>query len=386
MSGFSMELATKSDVMTEVVEQTKPLTEEEIKLREQAKNNVLAIVSMNLDSIEEKHGIVNAVENLGGKDINTANEKNKLMAVQIDKLSRSGAEGSTVANGLLALQEQVGKLDPKGIDFINRNGLLSKLFSPIKAYFSKYQSAQHVIDDTIENLKVGQKTLKDDNVTLEIEQSVMRQTTKNLNQALILAGYMDEEIEKAIAEESNKAEVNQEKIKFMQEEVQYPLRQNIMDIQQTILVNQNGIVAMEVIRRNNRELIKGVDRAIRVTVTALRTAVMVAGALYNQKIVLDSIKALNETTSNMIASTSEMLKEQGVAIQQQSSEATISPDKLKEAFANLTAAVEDISTFRQKALPEMKATIAEFKNMAEDGEKVIQKLEKGDMYTQENNI
>ena len=147
-------------------------------------------------------------------------------------------------------------------------------------------------------------------------------------------------------------------------------------MQQMIVVNQQGIVAMEVIRRNNKELIRGVDRAKNVTITALRTAVMVASALYSQKIVLSKIEKLNEATSNIISSTGRMLKEQGAAVQKQATESTISPDVLKQAFQDAIAAIEDISTFKQEALPKMAETVAQFKELAETGEKEIARLER----------
>ena len=78
----------------------------------------------------------------------------------------------------------------------------------------------------------------------------------------------------------------------------------------------------------------------------------VAGALYNQKIVLDKVKALNATTESMIASTSRMLKEQGTEIQRQATEATVSPETLKQAFADALGALDDISTYKQEALPQ----------------------------------
>ena len=155
----------------------------------------------------------------------------------------------------------------------------------------------------------------------------------------------------------------------------FPLRQKVMDFQQLLVVNQQGIVAMEVIRRNNLELIRAVDRAQSVTVSSLRVAVTVAGALYNQKIVLDKVKALNATTESMIASTSRMLKEQGTEIQRQATEATVSPDTLKQAFADALSALDDISTYKQEALPRIAQTIQEFKQIAEKGESRLKQME-----------
>ena len=148
-----------------------------------------------------------------------------------------------------------------------------------------------------------------------------------------------------------------------------------MDFQQLLVVNQQGIVAMEVIRRNNNELIRSVERAKTVTVTSLRTAVTVAGALYNQKIVIEKVNLVNETTNNMISSTSKMLKDQGVEIQRQATQANISPETLKQAFSDAITAMDDMMTYRQQALPQMRATIQEFYELAEEGEKQLNRID-----------
>ena len=157
----------------------------------------------------------------------------------------------------------------------------------------------------------------------------------------------------------------------------FPLRQRVMDMQQMIAVNQQGIMAIEVVIRNNKELIRGVERAKNVTISALKISVTVASALYNQKIVLKKIQLLNETTNNIISSTSKMLKEQGWEIHKQAIESNISVETLKTAFEDVISTLESISTYKQSALPQMKITINQFRELVEEGEQQIQKLEKG---------
>ena len=204
----------------------------------------------------------------------------------------------------------------------------------------------------------------------------MRNLTHQLTQNAEIGIQMDAALENAIA--NMQAEnADPDKVRFLQEEVLYPLRQRVQDFQQLLVVNQQGIIAMEIIRRNNKELVRSVDRAKLVTVAALRTAVTVAGALYDQKIVLEKIKALNEETGRMITATSTMLREQGSAIQQQSEEANISVETLTTSFNDALSALEAISTYKQEALPRIKENIARFQTLAAEGEKRIRSLEEG---------
>ncbi|MEJ7697304.1 MAG: toxic anion resistance protein [Candidatus Limnocylindrales bacterium] len=104
---------------------------------------------------------------------------------------------------------------------------------------------------------------------------------------------------------------------MLKEDMLFSVRQKHQDLLTQLAVSVQGYLALDVIRRNNLELIKGVQRATTTTVSALRTAVIVARALADQKLVLDQITALNTTTSNLIESTSEMLRHQSGQINEQ---------------------------------------------------------------------
>jgi uncharacterized protein YaaN involved in tellurite resistance len=273
------------------------------------------------------------------------------------------------------LQRELKDLDPSLIDF-TKTGILGKLFDPIRSYFAKYQKADSVIADIIVSLDKGNATLKNDNTTLEIEQQAMRDLTKKLMKEIQLGTLMDESIEKQI-EAAKAGNEDPEKVKFVTEEVLFPLRQRFMDMQQMIVVNQQGVMATELVIRNNKELMRGVERAKNVTISALRISVMVAGALYNQKIVLKKIQMLNDLTNLFISSNAQMLKKQGAEIQKGSMEANISVETLKTAFADVMEALDSISTYKQEALPKMRDTINQFKELTAKSEEQIQQLEKG---------
>ena len=331
------------------------------------------IVNVNLDSVASRREITSAVNDLGTDIMERSANKNAILAKRMGELSRGGSESGEVAKSLEELAIKMRDLDPSGIDFV-KAGPLSGFFNPVRRYFERYKSADAEIADIVKSLDRGRTTLKQDNITLELEEGAMRDLTKQLNQKLEMAIDLDAYLTQKI-EEIRATGNDDERVRFLEEEVVFPLRQKIMDFQQLLVVNQQGIVAMDVVRRNNLELVRAVDRAEHVTVASLRTAVTVAGALYNQKIVLDKIAALNATTNDMITATSRMLKEQGVAVQRQATEASVSPETLKQAFSDALSALNDISMYKQRALPQMQQTIADFRQIAEEGERRLQQME-----------
>jgi uncharacterized protein YaaN involved in tellurite resistance len=372
---FTMQVPDEAEIEKEVLEQVKPKPKEEAQLLAQAEKNAADILTLDIDEFAKKKEILQSIESFGAESMKRSASKNSLLQMTVGELSRKGDEGGPVAEGLMDLNRELKDLDPSLIDF-TKTGLLGKLFDPVRAYFAKFQSAESAIADIIVSLDKGKTTLKNDNITLEIEQQAMRDLTKKLMKEVQLGSLMDGAIERQI--EAAKARNEEpEKIKFVSEEVLFPLRQRIMDMQQVIVVNQQGVMATEIVIRNNKELMRGVERAQNVTINALRTSVTVAGALYNQKIVLKKIEMLNETTSNIIASTARALKSQGADIQNQSMKANISPETLKTAFADALEALDSISTYKQEALPAMRKTIEDFRELAARGEEQIEKLERG---------
>jgi uncharacterized protein YaaN involved in tellurite resistance len=148
-----------------------------------------------------------------------------------------------------------------------------------------------------------------------------------------------------------------EKARSLQENVLFYVRQKRQDLLTQLAVNMQGYLALDLVRKNNQELIKGVERSTTTTVSALRTAVIVAQALTNQKLVLDQITALNTTTSNLIESTSQLLRQQTGQIQSQAANATIDIQKLQTAFNNVYATIDMIDKYKVNALDNMQRTI-----------------------------
>ncbi len=377
---FTMELPNEAAIKNEVLQQVKPVPGEVAQLQAVAEGNVAEILTLDIGEIAQKKFILQSIESFGADSMKSSAAKNSMLQMTVGSLSRDGDEGGVVSKGLIKLHRELEDLDPSLIDF-TKTGILGLVFNPIRAYFARYQKAESAIVEIIASLDKGKKSLKNDNTTLEIEQQALRDLTRKLMKEVQLGVLMDESIEKQIDAARSRNE-EPEKIKFVSEEILFPLRQRIMDMQQMIVVNQQGVMATEVVIRNNKELMRGVDRAKTVTISALRIGVMVAGALYNQKIVLKKIQMLNETTNSIISGTSHMLKVQGAEIQRQSMETAVSVETLKNAFADVMDALDSISSYKQEALPRMRDTVNQFRELAAKGEEQIHQLESGHKITQ----
>ena len=301
--------------------------------------------SLNVNEIKEE--VDKSLKEEEENAINRSANKNNLLTTRFVDIAKGGDEAANVGEKLEELDREIRNLDPSAIEF-GQSGILGKLLRPVRNYFAKYEKADEAISNILKSLDESSRVLQNDNTTLLAEESYLRELTKKLMTDIELGKQMDASIEQQIRQAEIEG-VDQYKIDFVREEVLFPLRQRIMDMQQMIVVNEQGIISLNVVRRNNKELIRGVTRA----------------------------KNLNETTEQVIESTSRMLREQGNEIQKQSMETMISPEVLKASFADALAAIEDVSNYKNQALPQMQETIATFSQMAEDGQKVIDKIEVG---------
>ncbi|MBI2039383.1 MAG: toxic anion resistance protein [Candidatus Niyogibacteria bacterium] len=352
----------------------------ESELNKRANEFVETLLAMNPEDIKGQRTNKDRIESMGRDLQRQAAYRSQMLKNPIRTLSAHGDDGGEVANTLIALREQVEKLDPAKFDlspgWLSRMlGFLPGIGKPLKRYFMRFESAQTIIDAIINSLEKGSAQLDRDNEILRGDQDQMRELTIKIEKQIQLGQIIDQKLQTRL-ESGDIAEADP-RFAFIQEELLFPLKQRIMDLQQQLAVNQQGVLAVEIIIRNNLELIRGVNRAHDVTINALNVAVAVAIALAHQKIVLDKITALNATTSKLIEQTAQQLRTQGTAIHKQAAGSMLDMESLKRAFTNISGAMDEISRYRREALPKMSQAILDFNRMTDEGEEAIQKMEQG---------
>jgi uncharacterized protein YaaN involved in tellurite resistance len=346
-------------------------------LAKQAEDVAAKILKVDLHNETQREQTKVAIETMGSELQKEAARRSAMLKQPLQQLMKDGEEGSAVANSLIDLKLQVEDLDPAKVDLSSgwatrMLGYIPGIGTPLKRYFSRFESASTSIDAIVRSLKAGQEQLKRDNVTLTDDQKAMRQLTLKLERAIKLGQLIDARLQNSLDTEIL---ADDPKHKFIAEELLFPLRQRIQDLQQQLLVNQQGYLTTEIVIRNNKELIRGVNRAINVTVSALQVAVTLALALANQKIVLEKVQAITATTEGLIAGTAERLKTQGAEIHKTASSTQLNIDVLKQAFNDIRSALDDISRYRQEALPQMANNILEMDKLAAESEQSIRRME-----------
>ena len=310
---------------------------------------------VNTSGFDEK---VNAIHQLGSAEIRaSAQIANRMLDRPAKSMEKALFDNSPIAKSLTELRSVVEDLDP------TRQGSLSSprkflgiipMGKSVQDYFRKYQSSQTHINAIIESLYHSKDELMKDNASIEQEKVNMWALMQSLRQYIYVGQKIDERLEQKIGELEA---TDPEKARVVKEELLFYVRQKNMDFLTQLAVNIQGYLALDMIRKNNLELIKGVDRATTTTIAALRTAVMVSQALSSQKLVLDQINALNATTSSLIESTSVMLKRQTAQVHEQASGSSVDLEKLQKSFNRIYETMQAIDAFKVKALGNMQQTL-----------------------------
>jgi len=298
---------------------------------------------------------VDALANLGATEIaRAAAQSNRFL----DRPTRAINKETGIGADLVQLRKIVEDLDPgKSLKTTGRRklfGLIPLGGDKLRSYFDSYKSAQGNINAILGALKSGKDELLKDNIAIEDERAKLWDAMGKLEQMVHMSKALDAKLEDRAAEldVSDPA-----KSKAIRENALFYVRQRTQDLLTQLAVSVQGYLALDLVKKNNVELMKGVDRASTTTVSALRTAVTVAEAMTNQKLVLEQITSLNTTTAGIIDSTGELLKSNTATIHEQAASSTIPVETLQRAFQNVYQTMDAIDTFKLKSLEAMKTTV-----------------------------
>jgi uncharacterized protein YaaN involved in tellurite resistance len=315
---------------------------------------------------------VDQLTNMGRKEIaQAAGMSNRFL----DRPVRAMDKDQGVGNDLAELRRVVEDLDP------GKRGKLSgtrKILgiipfgNKLTNYFRSYQSAQTHIQSILTNLSSGKDELLMDNAAIDVERQKLWEAMGNLEQMVHISKALDEKLEDKAAELDA---TDPAKAKAIRETALFYVRQRTQDLLTQMAVSVQGYLALDLVKKNNVELVKGVDRASTTTVAALRTAVTVAEAMTNQRLVLGQITALNDTTAGIIDSTGKLLREQTAKIHQQAAASTIPLETLQRAFQNIYDTMDEVDQFKLKALDSMKQTVGLLSSEVEKSKGYIARAE-----------
>ncbi|MEV6331785.1 toxic anion resistance protein [Streptomyces sp. NPDC051909] len=301
-------------------------------------------------------GRIGEIAALGSGEIRTAaQQSNRMLDRTVRSLGSAGGDPTTrVGDSLVALRRTIEDLDPRDTPGKGVRGLLAKLpgGNRLRDHIARYASSQDTITRILDALRGGQDELRRDNAALQTERGRLWETMGKLQEYAVLTEALDAAVEQRIAATADPGQAD-----ALRADVLFPVRQKHQDLLTQLAVCAQGYLAMDVVRRNNDELIKGVDRAATTTVTALRIAVMLAAALDHQKKVVEQVNALRGTTETLIQGNAAALAGQSGDIQRLAAEPAVGLETVRTAFQQIYRTLDAIDTYKVRATESMAQTV-----------------------------
>lgn len=354
------------------------IEEQVIKNLDSQVENIIKDLSQAKTNSKEMKEITTALSKMGDLEIDkSSNMSNRMLQRPLRALRQNDVgDGKSIASSIKKLRTKVMQLDPKSKGkLMSENKLFGikipfKIGTKINSYMQEFKSSESQLNEIVNALLSGKDELIEDNAVIDVERETLHDLMQRLEQYAYIIKELDKKVENLIAdlEETDKVKATD-----LKQEVLFPIRQKQMDIYQHLAVCMQGYMSLQVVKRNNQELIRGVDRATKTTVSALKTAIMVSEALGTQKLVLDQIQSVNEATNQLIESNSQMLESQGITIQKAATETSINVEVLEKSFQQIFKAMDAIDSFREAALPNMKKTVQSLEESVNSAKKYLTK-------------
>ncbi|WP_116205775.1 toxic anion resistance protein [Amycolatopsis circi] len=282
-----------------------------------------------------------------------------------------------VTTSLTELRRTVAELDPAKLPITGRKLLgIFPAAASAKRALDRYRTANEPVNALVRELRMRQDVLRRDNAAIKGERERLWATLGKLAEAAAFAEAVDGAIDRqaGVFDLTDPAHAN-----ALRADLLYPIRQRHQDVLTQLAVSAQGYLALDLVRRTNDELIRGVERAATTTVSALRVAMLVSAALANQRDVLDEVNALQATTNGLLRANAELLQSQSEEIRKASSDPAVAVDTLRESFDRIYSAFDAIDGFKAEAVSRMASTVESLSGELRRAEDRLRRSHEGEL-------
>ena len=289
-----------------------------------------------------------------------------------------------ITENLISLQEKLEELNPayyeKAPLWKKILGLVPKGEKLIRYIAERYETVKDYVEKIMMHLEDAKDQLIRDNIELENLYKELKEYQKELEEKIELGKKAIEEIKKRLEQTTD--QIEKEKL----ENALFILSTRLQDLQTMLQATMQFLISIQKTLTNNKMLLSSLERTSSITRTVLMVGLAIRGSLLNQKRAIDTVKATQEYTAQLLKDNAEAIKSQTGEIEKLYTEPVIAMKKLEEAYNTLLSAITDYERIRKEGirvaqeniqkLEEMNKTLAETLKNEEIQHKNIDNLHK----------
>lgn len=300
----------------------------------------------------------------------TAAEISKFSDKILHSIKSSSIEGSSVM--LKELNTIMKKFDKEELSEKVEDGFFAKIFNggkkTVERLFSKYQSLGVEIDKIYQQISAYRTELTKTNDLLEEMFGQNLEYYRQLEKYIIACNLVIKEMEtedlpyyqeKAKSGDSEDV-LNLETVNNIIE----MLKQRSYDLELARMVSMQTAPQIRIIQKGNYKLVGKIHSAFIITIPIFKNGLIQAVTLKRQKLVAESMSALDKTTNELLLKNAENIKNQSIEIAKISGNSAVRIDTLEKTWQTIVEGINETSRIEE-----------ENKKLREEGLQKINKMQ-----------
>ncbi len=278
-------------------------------------------------------------------------------------------------------------LDPAALE---KEGFIGKLFGGAKAAIKRFVARYEEVAGQIETISL-QVEKRRDNLTRDIAMldNLHDETRSSI---VALSGYIDAgkafaadfrttELPRLQAASASQADDQQGLLKAQtyQDAVQAVdrLEKRVYYLQQARQIGIQSLPQIRIVQNGNETLIESLNATLTLTLPAWKQKMIVLLGLQRQKEALELQNTVNDATNRMLRQASEMMRDQAVAIEQQSQEGIVQIETLQKVNRDLIDTVNQVLAIQNEGQARRAAAETEMERMTGELRQALSQAQQG---------
>jgi uncharacterized protein YaaN involved in tellurite resistance len=282
--------------------------------------------------------------------------------------SKDGGHAGAVLTDLLVTIKDlnVGSLSSESP--LAKIPILGSLVDAARRFIARYEKLSVQIEHIVNELDKARMQLLKDITLLDklYDKNIAYQHDLDL---FILAGemFLADCRETLIPQLQSKAESTKDPIdaQKLQDAHQFVVRfeKKLHDLKLSRMITIQSAPQIRLIQNNNQALVEKVQTSILNTIPLWKNQIVIAITLFRQKKALTLQKEVSDTTNELLAKNSELLKESSIDIARESERGIVDIETLQKVNTDLISTIEETLRIQQEGRAKREAAETELKRM-----------------------
>ena len=275
---------------------------------------------------------------------------------------------------LNALKNIMDQFDVKELTEEKKAGLFANLRKQLDKILAKYHTMGEEVDKIYVQLKQYESEISQSNVKLETMYNANIEYYKELLKYIMAGEQAVKELDQYIADYTAKCEAEPDNGTIRMDlsnltQMREILDQRVMDLKVAENVAIQTVPMLKTMEYSNLNLVRKINSAFIITMPVFKQALAQAIMLKRQKIIADSMQALDEKTNEMLKKNAQNTVAQSKQIAAMASGSSIKVETLQETWTTIVNGIDEVQAIQNQAREKRKQDAVVLENIKEDYKK-----------------